>query len=340
MSQSLNLATFGAPIGVIDITGRGHAPSTGSARPGTYVAHQHGSEEFGGLTVNRPWDVDTAREFAMDQMGEHGLLKDGWRFEFNNEKSRIGWCMKSTKTISVSSHYTRFASEDEFRNTVLHEIAHAITPTTFTVGPSGRRRRVIHGPEWKANARRIGCTGDRCGVNPYAEDQERKLNATKPENAGAVRGEDAFRKLYEGKYLPLARSGDEIITRTGEVGVIVESRRTKYVYAIPGGTKYLIPFESVSFTENGRGANKPIPEKPPVAVGDAQVATGEPIEVPRGVRIKPGNPAVIWAPGTKYHLAVGTVEKVNPANYKVMLPGFGRLNVPHKMARLPAPTAK
>ena len=54
-------------------------------------------------------------------------------------------------TIELSSDiFKRPENQKDFRNTVLHEIAHLLAPGDH------------HGPNWKQMAHRIGCTGERC----------------------------------------------------------------------------------------------------------------------------------------------------------------------------------
>ena len=88
---------------------------------------------------------------ANSLMREHGLIQQGWTFEFDNGRNRAGACRFGTKRITLSRHLMVNWSENEVRNVILHEIAHAIAG-----------HRAGHGPTWRAHARRIGCTGDRC----------------------------------------------------------------------------------------------------------------------------------------------------------------------------------
>ncbi len=52
--------------------------------------------------------------------------------------------------LSRSFYYNEENFAKKFRNTVLHEIAHILSPTRG------------HKKEWRTIAREIGCTGDRC----------------------------------------------------------------------------------------------------------------------------------------------------------------------------------
>jgi len=86
---------------------------------------------------------------------QHGLV--GWRFTYDRAVRRLGLCRYTQKVISLSHHYVSSDTETNIRNIMLHEIAHALVGRC-TDGPTH------HGPKWKAKAREIGCTGDRCGT--------------------------------------------------------------------------------------------------------------------------------------------------------------------------------
>lgn len=81
-------------------------------------------------------------------------------FEFDNGKRRIGGChfiqIGTTvlpKKITLSRHFAVLLTEDEIRDTILHEIAHALAG-----------RDAGHGPIWKAAVAKIGGKPERCKV--------------------------------------------------------------------------------------------------------------------------------------------------------------------------------
>ena len=82
---------------------------------------------------------------ARGLMDEHGL--DAWTFAFLEAERRLGDCHFQDRVIRVGRAHALDASEAEIRDTILHEIAHALA------GPEAR-----HGARWKAIARRIGAT--------------------------------------------------------------------------------------------------------------------------------------------------------------------------------------
>lgn len=82
-------------------------------------------------------------------MDEHGL--HDWRLVIDRAKRRAGVCRSHERTIGLSGPLTRLHSEEQVRDTVLHEIAHAL------VGPGAG-----HGPRWRAMAVRLGTSPERC----------------------------------------------------------------------------------------------------------------------------------------------------------------------------------
>lgn len=94
-------------------------------------------------------DQDKAGDMARDLMDDHGLAL--WSFAFDNAKRRCGNCDFGRRKITLSRHYVAMNDEWEIRDTILHEIAHAIAG--FKAG---------HGPDWRKVAVRIGATPKRC----------------------------------------------------------------------------------------------------------------------------------------------------------------------------------
>ncbi|GIG28286.1 SprT-like domain-containing protein [Cellulomonas marina] len=90
-------------------------------------------------------ELDRARRLAQELMRAHGLV--GWTFAFDRASTRAGMCRFTDRRISLSRPVTLQLDEAHVRDTVLHEIAHAL------VGP-----RHAHDAVWKATAQRIGAT--------------------------------------------------------------------------------------------------------------------------------------------------------------------------------------
>lgn len=93
-------------------------------------------------------DTATAAYMARGLMRDYGL--GDWTFRFDRAKKRFGMCNYRTRTITLSEPLVKLNSVERVRNTLLHEIAHALTPG--------------HGHDyvWRMKARTIGCDGRRC----------------------------------------------------------------------------------------------------------------------------------------------------------------------------------
>jgi predicted SprT family Zn-dependent metalloprotease len=112
-------------------------------------------------------ELDQAQMLAEGLMRLHDL-SPRWSFAFDRSKVRFGKCNYGKKQISISRHLVQLNGEAEVRETILHEIAHALAP-----------RDAGHGPRWKSMALSIGCSGRRC----YGEEVHRprpKYKATCP----------------------------------------------------------------------------------------------------------------------------------------------------------------
>jgi predicted SprT family Zn-dependent metalloprotease len=86
---------------------------------------------------------DAAAALAMEHMARWGL--DGWTFRFDGALRRFGACDHRGRTITLSRHLVALNGPDAVRDTVLHEIAHAL------VDP-----RHGHDAVWRAKAAEIG----------------------------------------------------------------------------------------------------------------------------------------------------------------------------------------
>ena len=82
---------------------------------------------------------------ARGLMDEHGLAD--WKLAFVESRKRLGDCDYRERVIRIGRPHALTGKDESIRDTVLHEIAHALA------GPGTH-----HGPEWKAIAQRIGAT--------------------------------------------------------------------------------------------------------------------------------------------------------------------------------------
>lgn len=99
-------------------------------------------------------NLSAARSLARTLMNDYGLQDVA--FSFDRGKSRFGCCHwkrmnKEVEKITFSEHLVRLNDESRVRNTILHEIAHAL---------AGYGQH--HNAKWKRIALSIGCDGRPC----------------------------------------------------------------------------------------------------------------------------------------------------------------------------------
>ena len=86
------------------------------------------------------------QDFALSLMRSHGL--DGWGFGFDRATRRAGLCNYTHQKITVSRKLMQLYPEHYAKDTVIHEVAHAIAG-----------KEAGHGPVWQRIARELGGTG-------------------------------------------------------------------------------------------------------------------------------------------------------------------------------------
>jgi predicted SprT family Zn-dependent metalloprotease len=101
------------------------------------------------MASQAPMILKDAHSLARQLMSAHGLSH--WHFEFDHAVRRFGACIYRSRKITLSRKFTLLNPEPEVRNTILHEIAHAL------VGPHH-----AHDAVWRAKASQLGCTATRC----------------------------------------------------------------------------------------------------------------------------------------------------------------------------------
>ncbi len=88
-------------------------------------------------------ELADASQMARALLAQHEL--NHWSFRFDHARQRCGSCNYQTREVTLSRHFTALNSAREVRDTLLHEIAHAL------VGPGHG-----HNLTWRDTARRIG----------------------------------------------------------------------------------------------------------------------------------------------------------------------------------------
>lgn len=87
-------------------------------------------------------DLNEAERLANRLILMH--LGGSWFFKWNRRQTCFGYCKPESKIISLSKPLTLLVDEDHVRDTILHEICHAIVPEDG------------HGNRWKELARKLG----------------------------------------------------------------------------------------------------------------------------------------------------------------------------------------
>jgi predicted SprT family Zn-dependent metalloprotease len=170
-------------------------------------------------------------------MAEHLLVRHGlpdWQVAFDGAKRRAGVCRYADRTIGLSAPLTTLHSYDDVRDTVLHEIAHALA------GPEHG-----HDAYWRKVAMGIGCTGDRCvstdsprveaawlGVCPAGHTQERHKRPERVITCGTCSTTFDLAYLYE-----WTRHGRPAQLHPNYVAELGRLREGKRVVLLPVGAR-------------------------------------------------------------------------------------------------------
>lgn len=102
-------------------------------------------------------DLNEVRRWAAELIDEH--LDDSWSFAFDHAKTRAGKCNFAKREISVSRYLAVKHTDEQVRQTLLHEVAHA------KVGVQEG-----HGIGWQQFAAQIGYVGGRTHTAEVADE--------------------------------------------------------------------------------------------------------------------------------------------------------------------------
>jgi hypothetical protein len=105
-------------------------------------------------------DPRDAVAMAGQLMARWGL--EGWRFGLDRAVRRFGHCDHATRTISLSRHLVALNDPATVRDTILHEIAHALVPPSHG-----------HDAVWRAKAVEIGASTGRTYGDEVASPPDR-----------------------------------------------------------------------------------------------------------------------------------------------------------------------
>ena len=104
-------------------------------------------------------NLNEAQNMAVSLMKEH--LSDEWKFDWNKRKRVYGICFYKKKVISLSKFLTEIENENHVRDTILHEIAHAIAGS-----------EAGHGYRWKTAAMKLGLNNPKSAATTSNPDKK------------------------------------------------------------------------------------------------------------------------------------------------------------------------
>lgn len=99
--------------------------------------------------MNYKQKLKKTKELFNELKEEYDL--DGWKFELGRGYRTSGYCSDMSKTIRISKHLIEQEEFDVFKNTIFHEIAHAIVGT-----------KNHHNNLWREKFIELGGNGRRC----------------------------------------------------------------------------------------------------------------------------------------------------------------------------------
>ena len=186
------------------------------------MANRVKSEE----TTNPPFRLTeraaSIRALARTLLDAHGLV--AWEFGFNGNLRRAGVCRYPTRArpgrIELSRHFVRRNPDAEVRDTILHEIAHAL------VGP-GRG----HDDVWKAKCLEIGARPERC----YGEEIEMPKGRWRAVCPGCAKEYDRHRRPKALRGWHCRPCGREREAGRHETYVVLLQGRKLYRMELPEG---------------------------------------------------------------------------------------------------------
>lgn len=92
-------------------------------------------------------------------------LPDEWLFDWQNKKRALGTCSYSRKEIRLSKWYVELNDKESVVDTILHELAHALSFVRY--GRAG----IGHGRLWKKVCREVGAIPKACSTESLTKPQ-------------------------------------------------------------------------------------------------------------------------------------------------------------------------
>jgi predicted SprT family Zn-dependent metalloprotease len=131
-------------------------------------------------------DIGEATTLARVLMNQHGLAN--WQLQIDDCKVRFGQCSYRNHCISLSRVLIGLNDLENVRDTILHEIAHALTP------------HADHGRLWKLTAQSIGARPVACYSSAHVKTPLAPWHAYCPKCHTEIKRHRMSRALLTGKY--------------------------------------------------------------------------------------------------------------------------------------------
>lgn len=110
-------------------------------------------------------ELRKAEQLINSLMHEHCLSRR-WTFHWQNKKQALGTCSYNRKEIRLSKWYVELNDVDDVRDTILHELAHALAYERYG------SRGIGHGVLWKKVCREIGAVPKSCSKSNLNRPQD------------------------------------------------------------------------------------------------------------------------------------------------------------------------
>lgn len=106
------------------------------------------------------------KEYVHAVLMSVGLWDKGWRFDWNRRTGAFGVCNYKKRRVFLSKFLFPMMCDKEIKDTILHEVAHALTP--------GAK----HGPMWRRKALELGAKPEtgRYGTAEMTQAMKSKYN--------------------------------------------------------------------------------------------------------------------------------------------------------------------
>jgi predicted SprT family Zn-dependent metalloprotease len=136
------------------------------AKPTKLASKKNLTQGDTGAILSTDMKIQEAQHLAMELIEQFNITD--YSFKFDNSLSRFGYCSYTQKNISLSTNLVLLNDEGAVRLTILHEIAHALTPQQH------------HNEVWQRVCKAIGGNGERCYDDKETETPLSKYTAHCP----------------------------------------------------------------------------------------------------------------------------------------------------------------